>query len=201
MESPTKSLTVPPMEHFIEAWEKVHNMLLQKSIKGGQKEEAHQTIGWAIEYIKTSSKNTDPTEDSARLVNIENEITKIRKAITEPTQTYAQAVQKNTGNPASGARKQTTPGTQDRMEKLKWERAKTEVMLTTNDASDGLKAQLSNISEEELTQNLRQTIAASGIEPTKIWRAQKSPNEKIKIRCATAKEVEEVCSMDWPKAL
>ena len=36
-----------------------------------------------------------PTEDSARLSNIENQLAKLTKAIMEAPQTYAQAIQKN----------------------------------------------------------------------------------------------------------
>ena len=93
------------------------------------------------------------------------------------------------------------PGVQNRMEKLKRERAKTEVVLTTRNADDSLKDQLSNMSEDELTKNLQQTIAAAGMESVKICRVLKTPSRNIKIQCATEKEAEDLRNVDWKKSL
>jgi len=86
------------------------------------------------------------------------------------------------------------------MEKLRQERAKTEVALTTRDATDNMKNQLSSMSEEALTNSLQQAITAAGMEHVTIRRVQKTPDHRLKIRCATNKEAEELRSMDWKKA-
>src|SRR5436190_534505 len=145
-----------------------------------------------------------PTEDSIRLSNIEDELAKLRKVITEQPQTYAQAVQRNTAKPAnSDGNHRTHPehGIKERMEKVKQERAKSEVLLTTRDSSDNTKDQLANMSEEAITKSLEQAITAAGIEHVKIRRVQKTPNHGLKIRCATDKEAKELRSMDWKKVL
>lgn len=49
-----------------------------------------------------------------------------------------------------------------------------EVMLTTRDASDEVKEKLANMSNEEITESLKQAIENIGIEPTKIHKAQKT---------------------------
>ena len=117
-----------------------------------------------------------PNEDSARLINIENGLEKLIKAITEPPQTYAQAAQRNAEKLANSTGNRPTPkpenGVKDRMEKIRQERAKTEVALTTRDATDSMKNQLSNMSEEALTNSLQQAIIAAGMEHVTIHRVQ-----------------------------
>ena len=49
-----------------------------------------------------------------------------------------------------------------------------EIMLTTRDASDEVKEKLANMSNEEITESLKQAIENIGIEPTKIHKAQKT---------------------------
>lgn len=82
------------------------------------------------------------------------------------------------------------------MEKLKRERAKTEVVLTTHDASDNTKDQLANISKEAITNSIQEAITVARKGRVKIRRVQKTVNHGIKIRCAMDKEAEELCSMD-----
>ena len=63
-----------------------------------------------------------------------------------------------------------------------------------------MKNQLSNTSEEALTNSFQQAITAAGMENIKIRRVQKTPDHRLKIRCANDKEAEELRSMDWKKA-
>ena len=142
------------------------------------------------------------SEDNARWHAFEEQLAKLTKAITEPTQTYAQAVQRNTvTNNAGSHSTQSENRIKERIEKLKRERAKTEVMITTRDVNDDMKNQLANMSEEVLTNNIQQAITAAGKEQVKIRRVQKTANHGIKIRCATDKEAEEVRSMEWKKII
>jgi hypothetical protein len=202
--------TVSTPENLIEALKIVQEILSQKEIEKEEKLDAQQTIGLAIGHIMAMNEKLKEcheqhgkqtlTEDASRLVNIENELAKLRKAITEPPQTYAQAVQRNkvtnsTGNPP------TDPeyGIKGRMEKLRQERAKTDVVLTTRNASDNTKDQFVNTSEEALTNSLQQAIASAGKENVKIRRIQKTLDHGLKIRCATHKDAEELRSIDWRK--
>ena len=43
-------------------------------------------------------------------------------------------------------------------------------------------------------------IMAAGMEHVTIRRVQKTLDHRLKIRCPTNKEAEELCSMDWKKA-
>ena len=55
-----------------------------------------------------------------------------------------------------------------------------EVILTTRDASEEVKEKLANMSNEEITESLKQAIENIGIDPTKIHKVQKT-NQGIKI--------------------
>lgn len=73
------------------------------------------------------------------------------------------------------------------MERRRREREKTEVTLTTRNANDSMKKQLSKMNDEEITKNLQQAIADIGMEPTKIREGKKISNKGIKIQCASYK--------------
>ena len=99
---------MPPPGNLIEALKKVKDILSQNVIRKDQKSDAQQTISQAIDHIMAmgsheQKRKQPPNEDSARLINIENELAKLRKAITEPPQTYAQVAQRNTGKLATSA--------------------------------------------------------------------------------------------------
>ncbi len=74
------------------------------------------------------------------------------------------------------------------MEKLRRERAKTEVTLTTLHASEHMQAKLVGMNEGEMTRNIKE--AAEQIEPqsAKILAARHTLYQSLKIRCATEKE-------------
>jgi len=86
------------------------------------------------------------------------------------------------------------------MEQLRRERVKMEVILTTHNAKDEVKEKLANMTNEEITENLKQALKDTGMEPTKIHKAQKT-NQGIKIRCISNKEAEELQKLEWNKIL
>src|SRR5208282_5712225 len=88
------------------------------------------------------------------------------------------------------------PEVKAQMEKLRKERAKTEVILTTCSARDEVKEKLANMSNEAITESLKQAIKNIGIEPTKIHKAQKITHG-IKIRCTSDKEAEELYNIQY----
>jgi hypothetical protein len=210
-EQSNEANTKPLSKNIIEALKKAQHILTQPSVKKEEKADVSQSIGLAIDHIIEMNKKFEeleehhkqqagqpPSEDNAHWRAVEEQLAKLTKAITEPTQTYAQIIQRNTVTRNAG-RHSTQPenGIKERMEKLKRERAKTEVMISTRDAKDNMKSQLANMSEEALTNNIQQAITAAGKEQVKIRRVQKTVNNGIKIRCATDKEAEEVRGMDW----
>src|SRR5277367_4332249 len=202
----------PPSDDVIDALKKALTILGQTTVRKGEKEVLQQIIGLAIneitamkEELKECRKQLEkpsPADDSTRLSNIESHLAEITKALTESPRTYAQAVQRNTANArnVTGSHPpQSAPGIKERAEKLKRERANTEVVLTIRDATDDVKDKLTNMSEEALTDSLQQAIASAGIEGVKIRRAQKMPNHGIKIRCSTDEEAKELRGMDWKR--
>jgi hypothetical protein len=201
-----------PSENLIEALKKVQHILSQNSIKKEEKSDASQTISLAIKHIIETNKKLEehynpqgkqsPSEDNARLRNIEEQLEKLTKAITEPTQTYAQAVQRNTVKKSAGNHSiHTENRIKERTEKLKRERAKTEVIITTRNANEETKDQLKKMSEETLMNTLQQAITVVGTEQVKIRRVQKTANQGIKIRCTTDKEAKELRNMNWEKII
>jgi hypothetical protein len=207
-EASNEAATEPPPEDLIQAMEKVRGILSLKTIKKDQKDNALQIIDKVINGMSEILRDRHdrqgkqvPTEDSARLSNIENQLAQLTKAIMDPPQTYAQAVQRNIANARNAVENHPlhpVPGIKERAEKLKRERAKTEVVLTTRNASDDAKNKLMNMSDDVLMNELQQAIADAGMEQIKIRGAQKIANG-IKIRCATDREAEEIRSMDWSK--
>src|SRR5439155_4402421 len=113
---------------------------------------------------------------------------------------YAEAAQRAADRPTAPAARNhpahPDPEIKARMEKLRRERAKTEVILTTRDASNEVKEKLANMSNEEITESLKQAIKNIGMEPTKIHKAQKT-NHRIKIRCTSDKEEEKLHNIEW----
>ncbi len=65
----------------------------------------------------------------------------------------------------------------------------------THDASEEVKEKLANMSNEEITESLKQAIENIGIKPTKIHKVQKT-NQGIKIQCISDKEVEELYNIE-----
>ena len=70
------------------------------------------------------------------------------------------------------------------------------VILTTHNASEEMKEKMTNMSNEEVTEILKQAIKNIGIESTKIHKAQKT-NQGIKIWCISNKEVKELYNIEW----
>jgi hypothetical protein len=216
------SSEAPPTENasVIDMLRKVQTTLSLPIIRSNQKLDAQRTMGAVIDLVTAMSEKLREcheqhgkqcceqhgkqplTEDDARLVNIEKQLAKLTKAIMEPPQTYAQAVQRNAAKPTNSNRNQpigSEPGIKNRKEKLRMERAKAEVLLTIRDSDDVTKNKLTNMSEEVITNTLEQAIAAAGREPVQIRRVQKTANHGVKIRCATDKEADELRGMDWEK--
>ena len=91
--------------------------------------------------------------------------------IMKQPQTYIQAAQRNAAtNNAGNHFNHSENRIKKRIEKLKYERAKTEVLLTTYKVSDNIKNQLTNMSEKVFMNNLQQVITVTGKEQVKIRR-------------------------------
>jgi hypothetical protein len=168
----------------------------------------HRQTNTTVEAVKASIKKATiitqrmiiENEFKNRLDKIDAKLDEIQKTVSEPPKTYAEAVQRRGDRPTTTAVRshpaRPDPEVKARMEKLRRERAKAEVILTTHNASEEVKEKLANMSNEEVTENLKQAIENIGIEPTKIHKAQKT-NQGIKIRCTSDKEAEELYNIEW----
>jgi hypothetical protein len=168
----------------------------------------HRQVNTTIEIIKASIKKATTitqrmiieNEYENRFDKIDAKLDEIRKTVSEPPKTYAEVAQRGADRPttstARGRPAHPDPEVKARMEKLRRERAKMEVILTTRGASDEVKEKWANMSNEEITESLKQAIKNIGIEPTKIHKAQKITHG-IKIRCTSDKEAEELYNIEW----
>ena len=168
----------------------------------------HRQANTIIETIKASIKKATiitqrmiiENEYENRFDKIDAKLDEIRKTVSEPPRTYAEAAQRGVDRPTTSAARsrpaRPDPEVKARMEKLRRERAKTEVILTTRGASEEVKEKLANMNNEEITETLKEAIENIGIEPVKIHKAQKT-NQGIKIRCTSDKDAEELYNMEW----
>ena len=168
----------------------------------------HRQANTIIENVKASIKKATSitqrmiieNEYENRFDKIDAKLDEIRKTVSEPPKTYAEAAQRAADRPTTSTVRNRPahpdPEVKARMEKLRRERAKMEVILTTRDASEEVKEKLANMNNEEITESLKQAIENIGIESTKIHKVQKT-NQGIKIRCTSDKEAEELHNIEW----
>src|SRR5947207_13828398 len=89
----------------------------------------------------------------------------------------------------------------ERMEKLRREREKTEITLTTSNASDQIRKRLADTNEGEIIKSLQHIAEHNGIEPTKIRGIRKISDHGLKIICTKDKDAEVLRNLDWKKEL
>src|SRR5277367_2207036 len=180
--------------------------LLEKAVEDLDKISLRQTT--VIETVKASIKKATiitqrmviENEYESRFDKIDAKLDEIQKTVLEPPKTYAETAQRGVDRPTTSTIRsrpaRPDPEVKARMEKLRRERAKMGVILTTRDASEEVKEKVGKMNDEEITAWLKQAIEDIGIEPTKIHKAQKI-NQGIKIRCTSDKEAEELYNIEW----
>jgi hypothetical protein len=168
----------------------------------------HRQSNTTIEIIKATIKKATiitqrmiiENEYESRFDKIDAKLDEIRKTVLEPPRTYAEVAQRGVDRSTTSATRsrpaRPDPEVKARMEKLRRERAKMEVILTTRDASEEVKEKVERMNNEEITEWLKQAMEDIGIESTKIHKAQKI-NQGIKIRCTSDKEAEELYNIEW----
>jgi hypothetical protein len=203
-----------PMQHVEQTMEetKTHLEELLKLLETAAEDLNKVSLRQAntvIETVKISIKKATSltqrmmieNEYENRLDKIDAKLEGIRKAVSEPPRTYAEAAQRAAVRPTTSLTTRNRPAHPDpevkaRMEKLRRERAKMEVILTTRGASEEVKEKLANMNNDEITETLKEAIENTGVEPDKIHKAQKT-NQGIKIRCTSDKDAEELYNMKW----
>ena len=94
-----------------------------------------------------------------RFDKIEAKLDEIQKTISESPKTYTETIQRRMNRPTTviirNRPAHPDPEIKTRMEKLRRERVKAKVILTIHDASEKVKEKLANMSNEEVTENLK----------------------------------------------
>jgi len=155
----------------------------------------------ATETCKSTTRSTEPIPlEAERISNIERDIKEIKAAIQcvamAKPKTWAQVAAASQASTARNDKTQALEhGKAERLEKQRKERAKTELTLSTRNASSDMKKQLANLEERDLIQTLQD---AAGLE---IRGVRKMANDVLKIRCSTERDAETLRNMDWKSAL
>ena len=89
----------------------------------------------------------------------------------------------------------------NRLDKARSERAKTEVAVTTRNASDRAKNQLEGMKEEEIARGLQSAIDKVGMTAIKLQSVKRTSKHILKIRCATDNDTDQIRKLDWNKAI
>ena len=220
----SETTTNTTMEEALKALQSVHDLLNQKSLRAEQKNDARDKMAWAIEQIKaihatptqTRSKEkscpidtTPPQEkqqntDNTHRNSMENDIKDIKALLQEALapRTWAHiAARTPTEMPVVSRRESIEVEHEERMEKFRRERAKTEVTLTTRHASEHMKGKIAGMNEGEVTRSVQEAAKQIGAQSCNIRAARCTASHGVKIRCATEKDVKELRGLDWEQAL
>ena len=196
--------TEPTEDNIIKMLEKVQGILSQTKIKSDQKADAIQCIGWVINQVQAKGKeprdsNAD-TDNSARLTNIEKELAEIKKAVMEPHKTYAEAA-RGPQVAAPHTQIQLEMAKRERLEQLRQERAKTEVTLTLQNASESVQMAIKDTSESEYTAIFQKAINESTVKDITIRKLQKLPGKLLKIYCHNEDDAKKLRKIEWEKII
>ena len=144
------------------------------------------------------------TMNNDRIAAIESDLQEIKATLKEALgvakrgKTWAQ-VAAQPGATVQGRAPESTR--KERLEKLRREKAKSELLLTMRNASEQAKATCANTSEENLTKGLQKAIADIGLEPAKISAVKKTPSHGLRICCSSEEAAKELRKLDWEKPL
>lgn len=151
----------------MEALEKVQKTLSQDKIKHLQRTNAYDSVSWAINQIRVLNENPNrdlerqaeqpSTGDIARLANIEKELAEIKKAITEPRKTYAQAAQMGTTSATERTRIEIAK--RKHIENIRKEHAKTTVTLSLHTASEDLRETFEPTTEDRMVETVQKHVS------------------------------------------
>ena len=163
-----------------------------------------EAIQQAGKHNEHDTQAPQQAEEADRNTDIANDIKEIKAAVREiiaaKPRTWAQA--------ASGPRtaradlnRGEAPGWRQRQEKLRRERAKTEVPLTTRNASEETREGLNRMNESQIVKSMKDVMVQAKKDPNYIEVVRKTPNHGLRIRCSTKEAAEEVRTMDWKTIL
>ena len=200
----------PTLNKIIKALRKVQKTLSQERIRSHQRTSAHANIGWVINQIQALKKNSNrdneeepepsPTDDNSRLANIEKELAEIKKAVTDPRKTYAQAAQQATPNITE--RTHIEIAKRERLEKIRKEQAKTTVTLSLHTASKDLQETLESTPEDRMIETIQTHIMEHlHIPSAPIRTVKRTSKQTIKLFCNSEADATSLRNLNWETAL
>ena len=122
----------------------------------------------------------------------------LRESLTSRNKTWSQVVAQSE-TPERGRAPESMR--RERLEKIRREKAKTEVLLTLRNAGGEAKAKLASTSEDDLAKGLQSAIAGVGLEPVMIQSVKKTHSHGLKICCPSNEAAEELRKLSWEKPL
>ena len=154
-----------------------------------------------IQQIEKPSEHARqvPKQSPTGPQGVEGDIKEIKETLkamlASKSRTWAQVA----GETASTAGE--SPGRRERQEKLRRERAKTQVVLTTRNANEDFKKRLANMNEAQATAAMKQLMTRAGKDPDSVYSVHKLSDQGLRIRCLTEQTAEELCRLDWKVGL
>lgn len=212
-------------ENAIEALKKVQETLKQKTIRSDEKSKAERDIKLAIAQLVAMNKKLEEYQNqqgnqqpndchdlNTRLGNIEQELANIKKAIMEPTRSYAQATQatQQTAPKAEEATpekkgKERKPLTgRAKAKKRNQDNAKFEIKLSASKATDEIKNKLDTMHPKEIIDRLNKIVkppdATKPDEKPEIKSINKLSNNVYRLHCKKEEDIHNLQNTDWNKA-
>ena len=192
-------------DSILQAMTDIRNKLSSRIKTSGQNQivklELLKEMDAVIQRINKPQSDVPAQSTTARFNSIENDLKEIKAALlinamTPRPMTYAQAATpSNMRTP--GPPQNLEAAKRARMEKIKRERGKLEVTLTTRSASEAMQKKMEEMTEAEMTEGFQKAIQDADIGPIKIRSAKKAPNHKITLQCSTEKEAEQIRELNW----
>ena len=167
-----------------------------------------QVLSQLHDIVSHMENHVSPQESASsnRLDKIEQELREIKAAILEPVKSWAQITAPATTamkNPCSPNSKTITAQVkQQKMERVRAERAEHEVTLSAHEATEETKSKLAATSAKEITQLLQHAINIStgNDDKPKLQGFNRLANSGIRLQCKTAEEAQQLRNIDWSKA-
>jgi hypothetical protein len=139
------------------------------------------------------------TTETDRIAVMKNDLKETKDAlkgiipIMNKKKTWAQ-VAAQVSIPGQGNSFESTK--RERLEKHRMERTKTEVIVTTHNASEHMKKKLADMNEKEITKGIQDAIQHVGIEPSTVHAVKRTLNQRLKVQCSSEKDAEKLHKLD-----
>ena len=204
----TRNEPQTPSTHsdFTKALNNIRNIASELKVQGANidiKARLIQAIDSVIVKVDNTSTQLEHHNEISRISNIENDIKEIKKALLEsPTsrpKTWAQVASSGTHFSVS-TDIQIEMAKRERMERIKTDKAKTELSISLRSATDETqKKKLEDMTEQAIAEEIQSTVRkhVSDAAGFQILKVSKTNRSILKIQCSTEADKEKLASLDW----